>query len=391
MKEIKPAIVAVGYNRPDCMKRLMKSLNQASYPYDDITLIVSIDRSDIYNQVKNAAEETGWKHGPLIIRVMEERLGLRKHILRCGDLSSEYGAVIILEDDLIVAENFYSYAIQAQSFYDFCPKIAGVALYSHSWNEHMDFHFMPQQNGYDTYLGQFSVTWGQCWTDSQWNSFKNWYLEHENKLQDTTKIPADIVFWGDQSWGKYFVYYIVDTERYYVMPYVALSTNCSEVGEHNGYVNATYQVMLMEGTVKSYRFPEYRDAVKYDIFFERVFDPAVLINSICSDDICFNLNGNHRDTQGKKYLLTSVKDKRFRLLRSYGLQLRPIERNVLSDIPGNELYLYNVSEAGKKYTLKTDFTSKSRIEYESYNIGWKRAFQYSVSDFIRMIKGIIGL
>ena len=390
MTEIKPVIVAVGYNRPDSLKRLMISLNQAVYPSEDITLIVSIDRSDIWEEVQKAAESTGWKHGTLDIRVAPERLGLRKHILRCGDLSQEYGAAIILEDDLIVARNFYTYVQQALSFYENDPKTAGISLYSHAWNEHMDFHFMPQQNGYDTYFGQFSCTWGQCWSKDQWSSFKNWYLEHEDKLTVNSAIPEDIEHWGDRSWGKYFVYYLVETGRYYVMPYTALSTNCSEIGEHNGHVNATYQVMLMECDHKDYRFPLYQDAVKYDIFFERVFDPAVTLFSISSDDICINLNGSHRDTMNKPYLLTSVKDDRFRLIRSFGMQLRPIEQNILKDIPGSSLYLYQIPSDMKNVQLNVkQNVSDARGEYESYNFGWKRALKYSRSDFIRMIKGII--
>ena len=55
MTEIKPVIVAVGYNRPDSLKRLISSLNQAVYPSEDITLIVSIDRSDIWEEVRKAA------------------------------------------------------------------------------------------------------------------------------------------------------------------------------------------------------------------------------------------------------------------------------------------------------------------------------------------------
>ena len=386
MDKYKPAIVAVGYNRISSMKRLLVSLNEAVYPEEDIPLIVSIDRSDVFDDVRKAAEETGWKHGTLDIRVAEERLGLRKHILRCGDLSAQYGAVIILEDDLIVARNFYSYVQQALAYSKDVPESAGIALYSHAWNEHTDYHFQPQPNGYDTYLGQFSVTWGQCWSAEQWQAFRTWYLEHEGKLEVTPAVPADIASWGDQSWGKYFVCYIAETGKYYIMPYTALSTNCSEVGEHNGIVNATYQVVLMDCEDKVYNFPKPEEAVRYDIFFERVLEPSVIIHNIPASEICMDLNASHTDTRGKKYILTTRKMKDRRPLCSWGLALRPIEQNVLRNIPGNEIFLY---PCAKDETFPPAEPSLSRIEYESYNTGWKRALKYSGLNVVQMVKGII--
>ena len=43
---IKPAIVAIGYNRPKLMKRLLDSVGKAYYEEDDISLIISIDESE---------------------------------------------------------------------------------------------------------------------------------------------------------------------------------------------------------------------------------------------------------------------------------------------------------------------------------------------------------
>ena len=43
---IKPAIIVIAYNREESLKRLLTSLNNAIYESDDITLIISIDKSD---------------------------------------------------------------------------------------------------------------------------------------------------------------------------------------------------------------------------------------------------------------------------------------------------------------------------------------------------------
>ena len=77
MNERFPAIVAVGYNRPDCMERLIKSVENADYPEENITLIISIDCSEKSDEVEKAAREVGWSHGELIIQHDWQREKLR--------------------------------------------------------------------------------------------------------------------------------------------------------------------------------------------------------------------------------------------------------------------------------------------------------------------------
>ena len=93
---IKPAIVAVGYNRADGMKRLLDSIGRAKFDVSDVPLIVSIDESNRSDEVEQVAREFKWEHGSLEIRRFPERQGLRKHIVQCGDYSEKYGGVIIL-------------------------------------------------------------------------------------------------------------------------------------------------------------------------------------------------------------------------------------------------------------------------------------------------------
>ena len=40
------AIVAVGYNRPDSMENLLKSIVNAEYESDNVDLIISIDKGE---------------------------------------------------------------------------------------------------------------------------------------------------------------------------------------------------------------------------------------------------------------------------------------------------------------------------------------------------------
>ena len=266
---IKPAIVAVGYNRPDSMRRLLQSIVNAHYPFDGIDLIISIDESNRSDDVQKVADEFQWNYGNKIIKRYPERQGLRKHIIQCGDLSNQYGAVIILEDDLMVSPSFYNYTYAAINYYKDNPKIVGASLYSHCWNGYAGLQFIPEKNEYDAYLGQYSISWGQCWAKEQWNLFKEWYLLHEDKLPAENKaMPSTILRWSQQSWGKYFISYMVEKNLYYAVPYAGMTTNFSEMGTHNSSSSATFQVPLQQGNKVEYKLPDFEQAVKYDLFFD---------------------------------------------------------------------------------------------------------------------------
>ena len=59
-------------------------------------------------------------------------------MLQCGDISYEYGSVIVLEDDLFVSPFFYKYAVEAQEFYRDDNRIGGISLYNQPRQEAED-------------------------------------------------------------------------------------------------------------------------------------------------------------------------------------------------------------------------------------------------------------
>jgi len=378
---IKPVIVAVGYNRPHCMKRLLESIGKAEYKTDDITLVVSIDESNKSNEVEAVARRFVWSHGEKIIRRFPERQGLKYHIIQCGDLSEQYGAAIILEDDLYVSPGFYSYVCQAQEYYADNEKIAGVALYSNALNTFSQDRFIPTRNKYDTYLGQYSITWGQSWSSKQWKNFKKWFCENDGKLPAMNdKMPLEILKWT-RSWGKYFISYMVEKDLYYVVPYTALSSNFSEQGEHNldkGYENA-YQVSLLQSSME-YRFPSFEEAVKYDSFFERQYDKEIL-PGVPGSDVCFDLYGMRVSPVGKNYLL-SCKKYDFPIIKTFGLRMRPQEQNVIDGVEGDGIYLYKVNGDEKLYCGKRRKGSSelvaAKAKYEVQGLTRKVLFPHTI-------------
>ena len=85
---MKPAIVVVSYNRPNSLRRLLNSVKSAVYHSNDIRLIISVDYQDSHNhnEVVQLANEFDWVYGEKKIIEHKENLGLKAHVLSCGDL-----------------------------------------------------------------------------------------------------------------------------------------------------------------------------------------------------------------------------------------------------------------------------------------------------------------
>lgn len=382
---IYPAIVAVGYNRAESLARLLRSLENASYPTEDIRLIVSIDKSECEAEVLSAIDGVAWTHGTRTVRTFEARQGLRKHILSCGDLSAQYGAVIILEDDLIVSPSFYYFAMQGVNRYYEDERICGTALYRHAWNSYAELSFAPVQNAFDAFFGQIPVTWGQCWTDRQWSAFRTWYAAHEDRLPaQNDAMPTAISHWDERSWGKYFATYIAETERCYVIPYTALSTNASEAGEHNRVADNAHQVALLDGVKKTFCLPDFDEGIRYDIFFERIFADGFRIGGIDAKDICVNVNGIKRSTLGRRYVLTADRSQGTPIA-SFGLSLRPVDANITAGTPGEDILL--VKAEGDALMDRFKHPGDARCNYELYHFYWGVLLKEGWKRFLLTLKG----
>ena len=264
---IKPAIIVIAYNREASLKRLLTSLNNAIYESDDITLIISIDKSD-NEKVYKTADEFDWKHGIKKTILSDENLGLKKHVLKCGDYVYEYENIIVLEDDLYVSKNFYSYACQALEFSMNRTEISGVSLYNHELNVHVREPFKAIDDGYDNYYMQFAQSWGQAYSKKQWHEFKSWLDNNDSMDLCSENVPANVSSWSDKSWLKYFIKYVIDTDKYFIYPRVSHTTNFGDEGTHAKDSVSDLQVMLSFVNEKKYNFSSIDESGSvYDAFF----------------------------------------------------------------------------------------------------------------------------
>lgn len=375
-------IVAVGYNRPGAMERLLRSLARANYDGDTVDLKISLDRGARQQEIVAVAEAFEWKYGSKEIRAFPERQGLRSHILQCGDYVADYDAIVVLEDDITVSDGFYSYVKQSVAFYGNDPKIAGISLYKHHINVGVGHFFEPEFNGFDAFLMQFAQSWGECWTKDMWNKFRQWYAENEKTVfaEDSEllkRIPNNILSWGNQSWMKYFMAYIADRDLYFVYPYHALSTNHAEIGQHNSVVSGDYQLAMATGC-KDYRFPSFNDAVKYDIFFERI---GCELDKYAGKKVALDLYGNKKNFDGFDILVSSA-SREYEVLETWKLKYRPQEVNCRYPEVGEGLFVYDLHQPSK---APKALSANIRTRYDTRAISMRKILKLGLTGVWNMV------
>ncbi len=343
MSNLTIGIIVVGYNRTGSIRRLLNRLNDCDYPHDQVPLVVSLDncgKPDVYDY----ASSFDWRHGPLEVLLQPERLGCRRHVLKCGSYIGKYGwdAAIVLEDDVYPSEAFYDYALQAVSAYRDDDRIAGIALYAMGQNQTVRLPFTPVYSDYDAYFMQLAQSCGQVWMKRQWKAFEDWYAENSAPFSECPGVPFNVCRWPESSWLKYHIRYCVEANKYFVYPYQSLSTNFADVGAHTGARSNVLQTQLRLHTKPAYRFPALDGApVVYDAWHENTALPARL--GLSPDALCVDIYGGKNNYERKQYWLT-YRAKPYQVVHSYALSLFPMDMNVLCGLQGKELYLYDTQQ-----------------------------------------------
>lgn len=373
------AIVLVCYNRINGIKRLVDSLNKSDYANrKDITLILSIDNSGS-SVVSDYAKSLCWDHGEKIIRTFTERQGLKKHILSCGDYTSQYDVVVVLEDDIVVSDSFYHYAIAAAEKYWDDDRIAGISLYNFQKNWlNWPLRFEPEKNAYDNYFMQIAQSWGQVWTYDKWKLFMEWYGSN-SEFTKSADIPYVLNNWPESSWLKYHTRYCIETNRFFVYPYFSLSTNCGDAGEHSRYCSSNYQVEL-QCNKTNFVLSDFDDnAICYDAYMNRIGLQRFLS---VKDGITVDMYGT-KTMKAERYILTT-KVLNFKVVESYSLSFRPIEYSVIHNLKGDGIFLYDTQYRMKSRNRLNHFYSL--MEYENRCSSFKAYSRFSFFLFFKWIR-----
>lgn len=382
------AIVAVAYNRVDSLGRLLGSLEHAYYN-EEITLIISVDKSN-NDVVERYADEYQWHFGNKIVDKHEKNLGLRPHMMSLGKWFDCFDAIVVLEDDIVVSPSFFYYTKQAVSKYYKNPNIAGVSLYSIAVNYQTGVLFEPIKDEHDAYFMNCAMSWGEVWMRDSWRKFYDWYLCHQ-EFSLMPHLPYRVCSWNNKSWLKYHTRYCIEENKFFVHPYTSLTSNYGDAGVHSkGTANTVYQVPIQNGIKEEFFFPDFGGkAVYYDGFFENTSLYEIL--DIDSSNLCLDLYGEWNNRLKKRYWLTT-KVENYKIVKSFGLNYRPIEANVILDNPGKKIFLYDTS-----VIEKNNFKKDGKVFLFHYHLtdmyGFVRKYGYNntLKDYLTVLKKKIGI
>lgn len=331
-----PVLVVVAYDRARSLERLLQRLEQAEYPDTAVALIISIDEGG-KDDVIALAEQFAWTHGEKKVIRHATHLGLKEHILRCGDLTAEYGSIILFEDDLFVSRYFYSYASKCLNYYANDTRIAGISLYSYDVAENGFNPFVPLDDGSDVYFMQVASSWGQAWTDTQWQAFRAWFAQHPDLNTDDAP-PAYLFTWRENSWKRHFVRYLHFCDKLFVFPRRSFTTNFEEPGG-TAFTKGLYQVPLQE-VQREYVFVSPDDS-------KSVYDASFEVTAACLKKWCpflkdyeftVDLYGTLPVSNCKTPYLLTVKEAKEEVF-GFSLEMYPPVLNVINNIKGKQIKL----------------------------------------------------
>lgn len=369
---MKIAICVVCYNRLTSLKRVLSSLEIAYYD-DPVTLIISIDKSNT-SAVEDFADQYKWEHGELRVVKHEQNLGLRRHILSVGDHLKDFDAIVVLEDDIYVAPSFYYYTKQCVEKYHNDLEIAGISLYNFPLNYHNKLPFTQTKTNSDVFLLQSACSWGQVWMRDQWFAFRNWYEQNNEDFNLLPHLPKSICLWPKSSWLKYHIKYCIEENKYFIFPYVSLSTCFGDVGVHAKNKATQAQVLMNYDKQEVFNL---NPKVLYDGFFEAKSIYKHL--GLDEEHLCVDFYGEKNNREHRRYWLTQ-QQLSYKILTSYSLDFKPWEQNVLHDNFGEELFLYDTTISAKNKHYKDNLRNREFYLYSTYidlyNVSYKALFHF---------------
>lgn len=330
---MKPAIVVVAYNRPHALLRLLNSLATVQGA-DNVPLVISIDQGGAqFEPVLAVARQFAWPFGEKQIRAQERPLGLVDHVFACGDLVDEFGAIILLEDDLVVSPMMYRYATRALAFYADEPRIAGISLNALWFHGITHEPFMPYLDDGDVFFMQVAWFQGQAYTQKQWTAFREWRKTAVPHIQPTDRMHELFQTFSATDWFPLKTKYLVDTNRFYVFPRESLTTNYGDSGTH--VLNTSFFQVPLQTRRANFRLQALAESVAVYDSFQEMLPECVkqLTDQFDAYDFTVDLHGTRSLANIPTEFVLTTQAMRHPLI-TFGLELRPLLANVLYNQPG---------------------------------------------------------
>lgn len=225
-------IVIFAFNRPDSLKRLLRSLEgNALWQQSEKFLYVDGPRNDEEKTKVAEVAEIALKVTSNVV-VSQDNLGLGKSVIRgVTEIVNRYGRTIVLEDDLVVMPGFLGYMNQMLDLLADNPKILAVCGYG------LKIH-RPVGYREEVYFGERASSWGWATWADRWNEVdwevKDWADFSSSAKQrkafnrggsDMFGMLKDYMEGRNRSWAIRFCYHQFRKGLYSVHPFRSLVDN----------------------------------------------------------------------------------------------------------------------------------------------------------------------
>ncbi|MEM7342540.1 MAG: hypothetical protein AAF467_28140 [Actinomycetota bacterium] len=332
------AIVIAAHDRPESLARLLTSLARVE-GVGTVPVVVSIDGGGArHRAVVAAATEFAQRHrGPATV-VEHDHLGLVAHFHACGDLTARYGAVLFLEDDLIVGPGALVWAQSALRHGRDDARIAGVGLAAPWFDGYRHHPFEPLPDGTDAFYLQVPWYHGMAWTADMWERYRT-----SAQVDGVAIHPAFDALDADE-WFPAAMRYLVATGRTYLFPRTPQASNQGDAGTHFATTSNRFQVAIDVATRHGWSIPALDEAVAYDDHQELTTATlARLQPDLAAVQPIVDLRGVRSPASVAGRTLLTTRPVR-RADQRWGLRLRPAEANVIHGIDGSGIALAEASD-----------------------------------------------
>ena len=113
--------------------------------------------------------------------------------------------------------------------------------------------------------------------------------------------------------------------------------------------------------------------MKYDVYFENLNLISYISENHMIKDVCVDLYGQ-KQKYNSRYVLTT-KHLNYKVIDSYGMLMTPIELNILYDVKGMDIFLYDLA-VRKKNELYNKHYIFSQINYYIKYLSFRESLIY---------------
>lgn len=229
-------IIIFCYNRLDSLKLLINSLLK-NKEFLETELIIYSDAAKTSHDLKNVELVRAYVDSMDIINrktiiKREVNFGLAKNIINgVTEVINNFGKVIVLEDDLIVSENFLCYMNSALNFYKNREYIFSISGYTAQLKSLKNYEK-------DTYLSYRPSSWGWATWKNKWDGI-DWKIEHFNEFSkdrvevnrfnrggiDMYRMLKHYMIGKNNSWAIRWAYAMYKKDKYAIYPKISKIQN----------------------------------------------------------------------------------------------------------------------------------------------------------------------